>query len=127
MGLALNMKNQGRVGEAIFFHTLAVYVQPFNARNWTELVDLLKKSGLWVKAAILAKTGFLFNPVSALAEDYLLCGDKAGLPIYELRGLLGSLTDPFKFEKVILESAKLELKKRKTWRGLHLLLNYCTK
>ena len=58
---------------------------------------MLKKIGMWRKAAIVAKTGFLFNPISSLAEDYLLCGDKAGLPMYELRGLLGSLSDPLKF------------------------------
>jgi hypothetical protein len=51
---------------------------------------------------VLAKTGFIFNPNdSALAEQYLLCGDKTQMPMHEVRGLLPSLKNPLLHEKII--------------------------
>ena len=45
--------------------------------------------------------------------------------MYCLRGLLASLRNPENYDKVLYESAKNEIKHRKPWRGLILLLYFC--
>lgn len=124
MGLAINFKNKNQIIESLFFNHLAAFVEPFNDKIWLEYCDSLKKIGMLRKCYEIAKTGFLFNPHIALGEIYLDCGDKIGIPNYELRGMLSSLKEPQKYENIIVQSATLELKHR-VWRGLSLLFAYC--
>jgi hypothetical protein len=42
-----------------------------------------------------------------------------------MRGLLSSLKNPEKYEKAIVESAKLEIKNRRMWRGISLANKFC--
>lgn len=100
-------------------------MEPFNTKVWDEIIAFAKKAGLWEKALELCKTAFLFTLNSAYAEEYLSCGDKAKAMMHEMRGLLSSLKYPEKYDKTIIDSAKLEIKNRKMWRGMLVLNKIC--
>ena len=73
-----------------------------------------------------AKTSFLFKPHSISAENYLKMGDKAEVPMHELRGILPAIKNIEKSDNIVYESCRLEMKNRKFSRGLVLLANYCS-
>ena len=58
------------------------------------MIELVKKIGRWDEGYIYSKTAFLFNSSPILAEEYLLCSDKAQVPSFQVRGLLACLKKP---------------------------------
>ena len=47
-----------------------------------------------VKATILSKTAFLFTQTEDCAKLYLSNGEKSGISVAELQGLLSSVSNP---------------------------------
>ena len=121
MGIGNKLREDGNSFGALFFYRIASYINPLAARPWIKAIDVLAELGRYSQAMHTAKTSFLFKPHSVSAEDYLKMGDKAKMPMHELRGILPALKNIDKNDSIVYECARLEMKNRKFARGLILL------
>lgn len=81
----------------MFIYKLGIYVDPYCPRSWMKLMDIYANMGNYHEAMILAKALFLFKPHPVVADYYLKYASKAEVPMYEIRGMLASVKNVFKW------------------------------
>ena len=68
----------------------------------------------------------MFTQSEDVAKSYLANGEKSGASMASLQGLLSSVSNPEALERTVLpESAKLQIKYDKAWKGLKILTQIC--
>lgn len=90
------------MSEAFYFCCLACYADPFYSLAWRKYVSLLEENGKLSKACAIAKTGFLFTQNEDLVKSYITNGEKCGIELHKLQGIMCSLSKPEQFEKTLL-------------------------
>ena len=102
VGLSINLKEKECVDASRALLKLGCYVEPFNKEAWKKYIENEEQNGYIYKAFILSKTAFLFTQHEDFARSYLLNGEKCGVSMAEMRGVLNSSETPESFEKVVL-------------------------
>ena len=122
----MTLKEQDNLFESLYLCKLACYADPYCERAWKKYISMEEEQGNLEKACILSKTAFLLTQTEETAKLFLTNGEKAGLPIYGLQGLLSSVSNPEALERNVLpDSAKLQIKYGSSWKGLKVLWQIC--
>jgi tetratricopeptide (TPR) repeat protein len=126
VGVAMTLKEKECINASRALLKLGCYVEPFNERSWKKYIEYEEQYGYIYKAFLLSKTAFLFTQQEDFARSYLSNGEKCGVALGEMRGILSSAQNPDIFEKgVLVEIGKLTLKHQQIWKGLKVLYEIC--